>query len=239
MIKSKQLMFRPLSKLFEKINEHPVPASSLIPKWYKDLNVHSGGGGNKPLVRDFGTDKTLKSCMPFLDGITAGYLLKLPLDLSVDIDENGIKHLNWITKDYSPISVHDKSQVGEYPIPSGYDKEIFKIHGTWGIQTPPGYSLMYIHPLGRFDLPFYTFHGIVDTDQHYVPINMPFVLKTDFVGVIPRGTPYSQLIPIKREKWESNSMDFEDFDPSVTTSSILLSIEKWYKDRVWQKKEYK
>lgn len=238
-MKSKKIIFRPISELFEKITEAPVPSSSLIPRWYKDLKVHLSGNGSKPLVRNFGTDKTVKSCMPFLDGLTAGYLLTLPVDISVDIDSDGVKHINWLTKDYNPVSTHHQEQTKGYPIPTGYDEQVFKLHGVWGIQTPPGYSLMYIHPLGRLDLPFYSFHGIVDTDNHYVPINMQFVLKSDFTGIIPRGTPYSQVIPIKRDRWESKTAKAKDFDANMVTSNVLFSIEKWYKNRIWQKKEYR
>ena len=238
-IKSKKIIFRPLNKLFESITDYPVSSSTLIPKWYKELSVHISGNGSKPLVRNFGTDKTVKACMPFLDGLTAGYLLTLPIDLSVDIDENGVKHINWLTKDYNPISTHTVDQIKGYPIPTGYDEQVFKLHGVWGVQTPPGYSLMYIHPLGRLDLPFYTFHGIVDADKHYVPINMQFVLKSNFTGIIPRGTPYSQVIPIKRDKWKSEKASINDYDPNITTSNVLFSIEKWYKNRIWQKKEYR
>ena len=51
---------------------------------------------------------------------------------------------------------------------------IFKFISTWCIQTPKGFSSLHMHPLGRFDLPFYSFHGIVDTDVFYKNTNIVY-----------------------------------------------------------------
>ena len=42
----------------------PEPAKLNIPKWYKDLDHHV-------------EIRTIKGCMPFLDTLTTGYILKL------------------------------------------------------------------------------------------------------------------------------------------------------------------
>ena len=46
----------------------PIPAKLNIPDWFKKLN------------HEF-DNKTVKGCMPFLDALTAGYILKMPQDL--------------------------------------------------------------------------------------------------------------------------------------------------------------
>ena len=46
----------------------PIPAKLNIPDWFKKLN-------HTPKL------KTVKGCMPFLDALTAGYILKMPQDL--------------------------------------------------------------------------------------------------------------------------------------------------------------
>jgi hypothetical protein len=48
--------------------DYPIPAKLNIPEWYKKLE-HTL------------QNKTVKGCMPFLDTLTAGYLLKMPQDL--------------------------------------------------------------------------------------------------------------------------------------------------------------
>jgi hypothetical protein len=237
-MKQKKILFRPSGPILESITDPPSPASSMIPDWYKRLTPNINGS-SKPITKDFLNDKTVKACIPFLDSIVSGYMLRLPSDINCGIDEYGERTLSWITKDITPVETHNLDQVGDMPIPQGYDKNIFKFTSTWGIQTPPGYSLLFMHPFGRFDLPFYSLHAIVDSDLHYIPMNIPFVIKKDFCGIIKRGTPIAQVIPIKRDKWVSESRSFEEFDPRKITGSILLSIEKWYKERIWQKKDYK
>ena len=50
--------------------EHPTPIKFNLPKWHKDLE-HS-------------LDKqTVKGCMPFLDSMTSGYLLKVPQEMNI------------------------------------------------------------------------------------------------------------------------------------------------------------
>ena len=46
----------------------PVPVKLNIPDWYKDLE-HSV------------TSRTVKGCIPFLDSLTTGYILKTPVEL--------------------------------------------------------------------------------------------------------------------------------------------------------------
>jgi hypothetical protein len=45
----------------------PTPAKLNIPEWYKNLT-------HTPI------QKTIKGCMPFLDTLTTGYILKMPVD---------------------------------------------------------------------------------------------------------------------------------------------------------------
>ena len=47
---------------------YPVPIKTNIPEWFKKIE-HTQ------------EKKTIKGCMPFLDSMTSGYLLKMPQDL--------------------------------------------------------------------------------------------------------------------------------------------------------------
>jgi hypothetical protein len=106
----------------------------------------------------------------------------------------------------------------------------------WTIQTPAGYSTMFFHPTGYTDLPFMTLSGVVDTDKHGIPINFPFLLKEDFVGVIPRGTPIVQFLPFKRTDWK--------IEEGPETGPIPLykytnTLSHWYRDNFWTRKNYR
>lgn len=227
---SKVIKFRPLNNEMQQIVEPPTPAHSHIPKWYKELPVQI----SKDSFR-----LTSKACAPLLDSISSGYMLTLPMDLScVDDPEHG-KTLNWMARDFLAVENHSIEQIGDYPIPDGYEKFPMKFNNVWGIEAPPGYSLLFMHPLGRFDLPFYSFHGVVDSDLHYVPMNIPFVLKSNFTGIIRRGTPISQVIPIKRDYWKSEIKDHSEFDAITKVKDIMFSVDRWYKDRIWQRKQYR
>jgi hypothetical protein len=65
--------------------------------------------------------------------------------------------------------------------------------------------------VNRPDLPFVTLSGMVDSDRYRDNfINFPAYWRDrDFNGVLPKGTPLAQCIPIKRDEW---AMDFGTLD---------------------------
>ena len=71
---------------------------------------------------------------------------------------------------------------------------------------------MFTHPINRSDLPFTTLTGMVDFDTfHYSPIHFPARWRDpSFNGVLPKGTPVAQCIPVKREVWGAT---FEELSP--------------------------
>ena len=83
------------------------------------------------------------------------------------------------------------------------DSFIVKFNNFWTIETPPGYSLLVTHPVNRYDLPFTTLTGLVDTDLYKDDfINFPAHWRdSGFQGTLPRGTPVAQCLPVKRELW--------------------------------------
>ena len=67
----------------------------------------------------------------------------------------------------------------------------------------PGYSLLVIHPINRDDLPFRALSGLVDCDRyHDAFVQFPARwVDPDFNGVLPKGTPVVQCLPVRREAW--------------------------------------
>ena len=105
---------------------------------------------------------------------------------------------------HSPIGFHDPSQIAGTPF-FDEDRFIIKFNNFWTIEAPPGYSILFTHPVNRGDLPFTTFTGLVDCDTfHDSPVNFPAHWHdTAFNGVLPKGTPVAQCLPVKRESWTS------------------------------------
>jgi hypothetical protein len=64
----KEIEFSAHEDYFALKEDYPTPIKLNIPEWYKKLE-HSI------------LNLTVKGCMPFLDTLTAGYLLKMPQDL--------------------------------------------------------------------------------------------------------------------------------------------------------------
>jgi hypothetical protein len=218
--------------------DKPVPAITHIPEWYR--NMSSFKDNEKKLrVGGRATNQTIKRCIPFMEAMTAGYYITLPADVMVSKADDGTSQINWLTNvDF--ITTHDVFQTAEFPIPNEYEFLPFKFMNFFLIKTPPGYSSLFVHPLNRPDLPFMSFSGFVDTDTHDVGIHFPFLLRKDFEGVIEKGTPIIQVIPIKRDEWQS------DVSKTAKASESFAKIEKYfsyvtraYKKLAWHRKIYK
>jgi len=184
----------------EAIVPRPIPAVMGIPDWFKTMPAKAFSD----IVQT--EQMTVKKCPPFIDAMTFGFLIPLVTDLHVE-NETFTWQLDLpggaITSyPRSPLDFHDNSQVIGTPL---FDEDgfIIKFTNFWTIETPPGYSLLVTHPVNRYDLPFTTLTGLVDTDLYKDDfINFPAQWRNrEFQGVLPRGTPVAQCLPIKRELW--------------------------------------
>jgi hypothetical protein len=211
----------------------PVPAKKMIPQWYKDGETFYVAKGSQE------SSAGLKTCIPFLDILTAGYLLVTPFDIFVGKKEDGSLSIEW----NSPDSWQDFINQRPYesgktiPRPAGHIDAHFVWTNRWGWKTPRGYSTIVTHPYNRFDLPFTTMSGFMDSDKVFVNGNVPFFLREGFYGLIPEGTPYAQVIPIKRKHWKYINSP-ENYDLVVKQSIKINSEKAYYKKRSWIRKEY-
>lgn len=192
--------------IFEAQNNHvfevrqkPIPAVKVIPDWWK--NIPKYAEGNSFTIHS-GPNVTVKQCSPTMDMFSSGYIVTLWSDVLVRQTDFGPR-IEWGQVNFPVVQQWDSRQVNSFQIPNGFDKSVFKYLHGWNILTSPGYSTLFFHPSGYENLPFRSISGIVDTDILKTGINVPFVLKKDFEGVIEKGTPMFQLIPFKREVWDS------------------------------------
>ena len=182
----------------------PRPSLALLglPDWFKAMPASAFSSVMQT------EQLTVKKCPPFIDAMTHGFLIPLVTDLRI---EDGA--FSWdfempggaITSySRSPLDFHDSAQVAGTPLFKD-DTFVIKFNNFWTIESPPGYSLLVTHPVNRYDLPFVTLTGLIDTDLYKDNfINFPARWRDhSFRGVLPKGTPVAQLVPIKREAWSA------------------------------------
>ena len=208
----------------------PVTAKSEIPQWYKD--------GESTYTVDGTTQHPgLKACIPVLDVLMSGYLIKTSVDIYISKNEDGSISIDYDKnlEGADPIGLRPKELGATIPRPAGHLQDHLVWMSNWGWKTPRGYSMLVTHPMNRWDLPFTTMSAIVDSDKFHGPGNMPFFLKDNFEGIIKKGTPYLQLIPIKRKDWTAV------YDPALIDFSKKNGSDGargGYKKYMWQKKKY-
>jgi hypothetical protein len=113
------------------------------------------------------------------------------------------------------------------------DRFIIKFNCFWTIEAPPGYSLLFTHPVNRDDLPFTTLSGLIDCDTfHDSPLNFPARWHdANFNGVLPKGTPVAQCLPVKRESWAGRFETLSDDDTTrlIATKTALRNEPGLYR----------
>jgi hypothetical protein len=68
---------------------------------------------------------------------------------------------------------------------------------------------------------------------------LPFYIKEDFTGVIPKGTPIAQIIPFKRELWKlQEDSAIEQEGTLYNKKSNASTFTGWYKTEIWKKKTF-
>ncbi len=226
----------------------PIPTKINIPEWFKKLD-HSLG------------NKTIKGCMPFLDTLTTGYILKMPTDYAITHNAqeegppqsgmaSGWFHYNGhpinreVNLNYGNPEFHPPQQLEGSPlVEKNKNTNFHKILNPWHIETPPGYSTLFVPPLNNTDDRFSIIPGIVDTDKFPGEINFPMVVNGDkypkLEDIIEIGTPYVQLIPFKRESWKMEIKPMEIEEKEDRWVLAYKHILHNYKKIFWSKKSWK
>ena len=225
----KKITFCAITKEMLDVWPHPKPSKLFIPQEYKNLSRFNSNDMHKP---------TLKTCMPFLDSMTAGYIIPFDQDYLVDPIENDFSVVP-ANREMNDFGFHAKTQLPkEWHKTTG--ENAGKFHNKWLIKTPPGYSCLFVHPMNRLEERWKIIEGIVDTDVYINAINFPFILKKrDKQFLIKKGDPMVQVIPFKRESWKSWSGFYLE-KLHIKTLNLLMSewVDK-YKKMFWRKKNYK
>lgn len=180
---------------------YPKPAKKSIPSWFSNASKYwKEQDGSDALDGNGKRGPGFKACPALSDIFTSGYFLTTPCDVNV-FKYNGVPYARASEgfEDFCDIRPH----MGEFHYPQGYYPYAYHWYPNWGFTLPDGYSALVMQPLNHFELPFLTTAGIIDSDKYPAPGLMPFFIKDGFEGIIPKGTPYVQIFPFKREEWGS------------------------------------
>lgn len=235
---SKKLIeFLPITHQADLSSFEPQLSIKFIPNWYKEIPPYTDGDTKLRFPMDVKThNTTIKRCVPFLDAMTAGYMAVLDDDVFVE-QVNGEPMFRW-KSEVEMVTFHTLNQFPNVPISDAFHYAIAKWHNEWMIRTPKGFSTFFMHPSNRMDLPFNTFSGFVDTDTYEKAVQFPFVLKKGFEGIIESGTPVCQLIPVKRETWNSERHEFDEEENYKRSRRFARTFHSSYKKNYWQSKDY-
>lgn len=198
---------------------YPVAGVKAVPEWYKQMETNFAENKTEPhSVRE---TQTIKRCMPVLDSITTGYILKLHTDILVK-DVDGVIGFEWANDTGDAITFHLAYQLMNYKnldLPYGLPK----LRNPWQIKTPKGYSSLFINPLHRPACGIKILEAIVDTDGYTNSVQLPFMVDEGFLGTIPAGTPIAQIIPFKRDSFRMEIGNLEQRTENDAVQRLLRS----------------
>ena len=238
----KKIIFEESSLASKHLLDIPKPATNSVPEWFKKQKIFSNETNDElQMVKDGNSVATYKRCIPVTDSITAGYNILLPATIFVTNQGNKDNYLPFITwgVNWDICDIGKMGSLGNYPVPFGHNNTFFRWKVDWIIKTPSKYSLWITHPSHRYDLPFTTINGFVDTDLHPNKLLLPFFIQNGFEGKIEKDTPIAQVIPIKRDFWQSQRNNLKEDSEWVAQNNVKILFSQTYKKLYWSKKGYR
>lgn len=206
----------------------PVPARTFLPGWFRKLPAI-----DPDQLPTADTGLTVKRCLPFLDAMTTGWVIPLAATVRLEIGENGSKVDAGWEFDRAMVSHHGAHQVRGQDLG---DRPPCKFHNYWTIETPPGWSCLFVHPLNRPNGVFEIVSGVVDTDTYVSEIHFPFFATgDDGLHVLEQGSPLVQIIPFCRDTTELEAeIRAEEPHEAAHREAILRKTQAatgWYREK--------
>jgi hypothetical protein len=215
-----------MKKIIEFTPAHPIasvyqpePIKKHIPEWYK--NLESKIPTDLHDKQNYGRKKTIKKCVPVLDYMTSGYVIRAVSDFSfsrkISTEMNSkIEVINFYSHVENEIQVPTIGTHAHLQFPlvlQDVKKCLLKFNNFWRIKTPPGYSCLFYQPFYFLEQRFTILPGIVDTDEFNHPVSFPFYINAygdqELSFDIKAGEPLVCVMPFKRDSWGSK------FSPSI------------------------
>jgi hypothetical protein len=220
------------SKILRSI-PHPIGAIKAAPDYFRRIkpqsNPHPGSG-------------TVKRCVPFLEAMSAGFIVPMWCDVYV------VARDGEISVDFPPsfpqaetLGTHAPAQIPDHPLAEKpYGNIPLKWINPWVVQTEPGVSCLFTSPLNHLETRFKVLDGVVDTDTYYNNINFPFLWTGgDGEFFIAKGTPLVQVVPFRREDHHLEVREVDDSKRLAVLSALGTKMKNGYRDELWHGKNDK
>tara|TARA_B100000941_G_scaffold282602_1_gene251245 strand:+ start:276 stop:992 length:717 start_codon:yes stop_codon:yes gene_type:complete len=208
-----------------------IPAKNCLPEWYSKLKA---------------SEPNISKCMPVRDMISAGYIIPNAFEMGLGTNmENDVANVEvvhpverpgefytFLNHMINPDSFHTHEQC---PVHINNEKKTyFKIKLPWRIETPKGYSTLFIQPFYNFNTDLVVLPAIIDTDEYdHSNLNFPCYVTKQEADLKP-GQPLVQCIPFKREVWKHTL----ELGKEETNSKMNLFLNNMYKRAFHQKKSF-
>jgi len=221
-----KIIFLPSNKETAIVVEPPISAKKALPDWYKKI---------PPFDSKNPQNTNLKMCMPFFDATTGGYIQRTWTDIHIKCEDDLVSYT--FAQGPTIMTAREKPSIS---LTNNYYSIEFVWQRQWSARLPRGYSLLITHPHNRLDLPFKTLSGLVDADSFYhTPVgNIPFFIEKSFEGIIPAGTPMYQMIPVKRDDWQTEIAEFDKNETFRLNHIMRRKFYGAYRSMFWHKKTY-
>lgn len=206
---------------------NPVPSIKMAPDYFKAV---------KPQSNPHPESGTVKRCVPFLDALSAGYVIPMWCDvyvfarndeITIDFPQNFAQS--------NTLGTHSADQIPNHPLSKKtFGNMPLKWSNPWVIETDPGVSCLFTSPLNHLETRFKILDGVVDTDNYYNNVNFPF-LWTGGHGefFIPKGTPLVQVIPFRREDQELEVSSIDQDKRTEVLSTLGTKMKNAYREEFW------
>lgn len=220
----------------EGVLDIPRPASNHIPQWYKDAKTYLHPSGKQKLTDDGSPYSSVKKCIPVWDMMTAGYIMTTPYDIYIKQTPDG-PYFQW--GEMEAVAFQSMDQTQNHPYFRDINYAVRIVH-PWSVKTPKGWSIMVMEPQHHEPGPIICSSGIIDTDKYPLPFNLFLKLRDpNFEGVIEAGTPLVQIIPFKRQDWNSQLGSKEEFtEINRFRRRFSTMLFDRYKKLSWSRKTY-
>lgn len=208
----------------------PEPASHELPAWYKNLPLESDGGVERSRLKN----STVRACMPFLEALKMGWILKLPADVQIKCADGEFNAGSML--DHGVVDTFSGHQVGKMFPSSGH---LINFSTHWRVNAPDGWSFLLTHPMNRpGESRFQAFSGVIDVDKYDDQLKQPSLFTQNFEGVIPQGTPIQQIVPIHRDWLDMSSVarpatEDEELDRQRQKRSVDAN-QRHYREEQWE-----